>query len=334
MRGWLVLLLSVCTCFAQSGYRITKRIPVGGDGGWDYLIVDSASRRVYVSHGTQVVVLDADSGAITGKIDGLKGVHGIAIAPDLSRGYISNGQSGTITIFDLKTLQRIGDDIPAGKHPDSIIFDPATKRVFAFNGQSSDVTAIDAELASTAGTASLEGKPEFAVADDKNAVFVNIEDKNSLMRIDARKLLIEQKWPLSPCDAPSGLAMDRAKRRLFAGCHNRMMAVVNADDGKVVATVPICQGVDATAFDPGTGMIFNSCGDGSITVIRENAPDKFTVIDTIKTEQGARTMAIDLKTHKLFVPTAKFEEASLGANSQRPRPKMVPGTFAVLVLEK
>ena len=329
------LLLLSSTAFAQTGYHITKRIPIGGEGGWDYLIVDPDARRVYVSHAAEVDVIDADSATLVGKITGLKGVHGIALAPKLSRGFISNGQSGTVTAFDLKTLKKIGDDQPAGKNPDAILFDPATSRVFAFNGQSSNITAFDAELFSTTGTIALEGKPEFAVADEDNAVFVNIEDQNAVLRIDARKLLIEQKWPLDPCDSPSGLAMDRSTRRLFAGCHNKMMAVVDANNGKVVATVPICQGIDATAFEPGTGLIFNSCGDGTITVIHEESPDSYKVVETVKTQAGARTMALDPKTHKLFLPVAEYEPAPPAAEGQpRSRPKMVSGSFSILVLEK
>ncbi len=327
----LVLLMLASAISGQTGYHITKRIPIGGDGGWDYLTVDPDARRVYVSHGTEVDVIDADTAVIIGKLTDLKGVHGIALASTLNRGFISNGQSGTITAFDLKTLKRVGDDIPAGKNPDAIIFDPASSRVFAFNGRSSDVTAIDAELSAPVGSVALEGKPEFAIADAQNAVYVNIEDKNVMMRIDARKLLVEQKWKLEPCESPSGLTMDRSTRRLFVGCHNKMMAVINANDGKLITTMPICEGIDATAFDPETKMIFNSCGDGTITVIHEDSPDRYKIVETIKTRAGSRTMAVDTKTHKLFVPAAEFEPASAGKGT---RPKMVTGSFSVLVLEK
>lgn len=334
MRFLIAAVFLASGLIAQSGYHITQRIPIGGEGGWDYLAVDPDGRRVYVSHGTEVVVLNADTGEIVGRITGLKGVHGIAIATPFGRGYISNGQSNTVTAFDLKSLKKLGDDIPTGKNPDAIIFDAATGRVFAFNGRSSDATAIDAQLGASVGSVSVEGKPEFAVADNENAVYVNIEDKNLISRIDARKLLVEQNFSLAPCESPAGLSMDRSTRRLFAGCHNKMMAVLSADTGKLVTTLPICDGIDATKFDPGTGLIFNSCRDGSITVYHENTPSDFTLVDTVKTQAGSRTMAVDTKTHKLFVPAAEFEPAPAAGPGQNPRPKMVAGSFSVLVLEK
>ena len=335
MRSAVLGLILTSAALAQTGYHVTKRIPVGGDGGWDYLMVDNAARRLYVSHATEVDVIDADNGTVAGKITGLKGVHGIALAPEFNRGFISNGQAGTVTVFDLKTLKRIGDDLPAGKNPDAIIYDSATGRIFVFNGGSSNATVIDAELGVAVGTVTLEGKPEFGVADGANAVFVNIEDKNSIMRIDSRKLLVEQRWALAPCEEPSGIAMDRSGRRIFSGCHNKMMAVLDADSGKVVTTVPICDGIDATWFDSETAMVYNSCSDGTITAIHQDSPNEYKVVDTIKTQSGSRTMALDSKTHKLFVPAAEYEApAAPPAEGQRPRRKMVPGSFSVLVLEK
>jgi DNA-binding beta-propeller fold protein YncE len=337
MRSKLIFSsLAVSTVLVAAGYHVANKVAIGGDGGWDYVTVDPDARRVYVSHATEVDVLDADSGAIVGKIAELKGVHGIAIAPEFSRGFISNGQSGTITIFDTKTLKKVNDELPAGKNPDSIVYDPATQRIFAFNGGNSSATVIDAELGSIVGTVTLQGKPEFAAADGANAMYVNIEDKSAIARIDTRKLLVEQVWKLAPCEEPSGMAMDRASRRLFVGCGNKLMAVVNADSGKIVSTLPICSGVDASAFDPDTKLIFHSCGDGNVTVFHEDSPDQYTAQEPVQTRAGSRTMAVDTKTHKLFLPTADFEPESTqpAQEGQRARRKMLPGTFGVLVVEQ
>jgi YVTN family beta-propeller protein len=290
--------------FADGNNRIIKKIPIPGQGGWDYLIVDEGARRLYVSHGTQVEVLDADSGAIVGKIPNTLGVHGIALVPQLGRGFVSDGQTATVTIFNLKTLETIGQ-VPTGKKPDGIIFDPATSQVFAFNGGSDSVTVISAADGKVAGTVDLGGGPEFAVADGKGHVFNNLEDQNQVVKIDSKKLVVEQRWPLAPCEAPSSMAMDRPNRRLFIGCRNKVMAVVDADSGKVITTVPIGDHVDATAFDPDSQLIFNSNGEGTITVVRQDTPDKYSVVETVKTLPKARTMALDPKTHHLFLSTAE-----------------------------
>lgn len=335
MHRSFALLFTLCLAFAQSGYHQLKKITIGGEGGWDYLIADAG--RVYVSHGAEVDVVDAKTGAVAGKITGLHGVHGIALAPEFGRGFISNGQSGTVTIFDLKTLEKIGEDVPAGKNPDAIIYDPGSKRVFAFNGRSSDATAIDAKDGKVAGTVPLEGKPEFAAADGKGHVYVNIEDKSEVFDIDSKKLTVEHKWPLAPCEEPSGMAMDTKSRRLFSGCHNKMVAVMDADTGKVVATPAIGEGVDATAFDPGTKYVLNSCGDGTLSVVHEDSPDKYSVVEQVKTAQRARTMALDTQTHTVYLAIADFEAlpaapppADKDGKTQRPRPKIVPGTFGLL----
>ncbi len=320
--------------WAAASYQVGNKIPITGEGGWDYVTVDAENRRVYISHSTEVVVLDADTHALVGRITGAKGVHGVAIAPEFSRGFISNGQSGTVTIFDTKTLKKIGDDLKVQKSPDAIVYDPATGRVFAFNGESSSATAIDAELGAVVGTVNLQGKPEFAAADGANAMFVNLEDKNAVARIDTRKLLVEQVFRLAPCEEPSGMAMDRVTRRLFVGCGNNMMAVLNANDGKLITTMPICSGVDATTFDPEAGMIFHSCGDGMVSVIHEDSADKYTAQEPLKTRAGSRTMGLDTKTHKLFLPTADFEPATPAKEGEKPRPKMLPGSFGLLVMER
>jgi YVTN family beta-propeller protein len=289
------------------GYFIVKKIPIPGQGSWDYLSVDEGARRLYVSHGTQVEVLDVDSGAIVGTIPKTPGVHGIAIAAELGRGFVSNGKASTVTIFDLKTLKPIAD-VATGQKPDAIIFDPATSRVFAFNGGSNRATAIDAATGKVAGTVDLGGGPEFAAADGNGFVYDNLEDESLVLKIDSRKLTVEQRWPTAPCASPSSMAMDRANRRLFLGCRSKVMAVMNADTGKVITTLPIGDHVDATAFDPQTRLIFNSNGEGTITVIREDSPDKYSVVETVKTLPRAKTMALDPTTHRLFLSTAESDQ--------------------------
>ena len=305
LRLFLILLIAFSTlAFADGNNRIIKKIPIPGQGGWDYLIVDEGARRLYVSHGTQVEVLDVDSGAIVGKIPNTLGVHGIALVPELGRGFVSDGQTSTVTIFNLKTLETIGQ-VPTGKKPDGIIFDSATSQVLAFNGGSNSVTVISAADGKVAGTVDLGGGPEFAVADGQGHVFNNLEDQNQVVKIDSKKLVVEQRWPLAPCEAPSSMAMDRPNRRLFIGCRSKVMAVVDADSGKVIPTVPIGDHVDATAFDPDSRLIFNSNGEGTVTVVRQDTPDKYSVVETVKTLPKAKTMALDPKTHHLFLSTAE-----------------------------
>ena len=320
-----VLLAGPAALAAPPGYHLLKTIPIAGDGGWDYVTVDGAARRVYVSHGTEVVVLDADSCEVVGKIAELKGVHGIAVAPELGRGFISNGQRNDVTIFELKTLKAVGT-VETGKNPDAIIFDPATQRVFAFNGRSNNATVIEAKDGKVAGTIELGGKPEFAVADGTGSVFVNLEDKSLVVKIDARKLAVQERWPVAPGKAAVSMAMDTKNRRLFIGCANKLVVVLNADTGKVVDQQPIGDRVDASAFDPETGLVFCSNGDGTVTVLHEDGPDKYSVVETVKTQVGSKTMALDPKTHKLFIPAAKFQQTA--GNARR---RMEPGTFSVLV---
>ena len=300
-----VLSINLLAASAQtSGYHVTKKIAIPGQGGWDYLAVDEAARRLYVSHGTQVEVIDLDSGGIVGKVAPTPGVHGIAIAPELGRGFVSNGQSSTVTIFDLKTLKTISE-VPTGKKPDAIIYDPASSRVFAFNGGSNSATAIDAADGKVAGTVDLSGGPEFAVSDGAGYVYDNLEDESLVLKINARTLKVEQRWPTAPCASPSSMAIDRPNRRLFLGCRSKVMAVMNADSGQVITTLPIGDHVDATAFDTESRLIFNSNGEGTVTVIHQDSPDKYSVVENVKTLPRAKTMALDLKTHQLFVSTAE-----------------------------
>jgi DNA-binding beta-propeller fold protein YncE len=329
-----VSLLATFSAAADTGYHVIKTYRLGGDGGWDYLTLDSSSRRLYISRATHVMVIDADSGKSVGDIPDTPGVHGIALAPELGRGFVSNGREGTVTIFDIETLKLISK-VKAGDNPDAILYDPASKRVFTFNGRSQDSTAIDAAKGTVLGTIKLQGKPEFAVSDGKGEIFVNIEDKSQLDAIDPNKLEVKSRWPLAPCQEPSGLSMDRKNRRLFAGCDNKMMAVVDADSGKVVATPAIGEGVDATAFDEGTGLAFASCGEGVLTVVREESASKFSVADNVKTQEGARTLALDDKTHQVFVVTAKFgPPPAPTADNPRPRHTILPDSFVVLVIGK
>ena len=332
--SFVLMLASALLSAGPSGYHVAKKIVLGGEGGWDYLTVDSKARRVYISRGTHVMVVDADSGALLGDIPNTNGVHGIAIASEFDKGFISDGRDGTVTIFDLKTLKILGT-APTGKNPDAIIYDPVSKRVFAFNGGSKDATAIDAKTGTVAGTIALGGKPEFAVADEKGYVFVNIEDTSEIVRIDSNKLAVENRWKIAPGEEPSGLAIDRKHRRLFSVCSNKLMVVLNADDGKMVTTLPIGAGTDAAGFDPETGFAFSSNGDGTLTVAHEDSPDKYSVIENVTTLRRARTMALDAKTHQVYTVSAEFGTAPAPTAEQpRPRPPMVPGTFTLLILSR
>jgi hypothetical protein len=329
MRRLLILglLPAMLAMAAPTGYHVLGDVKIGGEGGWDYLTVDSAARRLYVSHATHVAVVDIDAGKVVGDIPDTQGVHGIAVIPELNKGFTSNGRANSVTIFDLKTLKPIGQ-VATGENPDSIRYDAVSGRVFTFNGRSNNSTAIDAKTGKVAGTIALGGKPEFSVADGKGTVFVNIEDKNEVVAIDAAKLAVAKRYSLSPCDGPSGLAIDTKNRRLFSVCSNRLMAVSDPDSGKVLATPPIGQGSDGAVFDPATGYAFSSNGDGTLTVVQQ-AGGKWDVLENIATERGARTIALDDKTHKLYLPTARTAPAQGGG-----RATYLPDTFKVLVIGK
>ena len=318
---------------AAGPYHLLRAIAVGGEGGWDYLEADRAGRRLYVSRGTRVVVLDLDTEKVVGEIPNTQGVHGVALVPDLHRGFTSNGRSSTVTIFDTGTLATIREVPTTGENPDAILYDPATRRVFTFNGRGKNATAFDAATGEAAGTIPLGGKPETGVADGKGRVFVNIEDTNEVVRIDSRGLQADARWPLAPCEEPTGMAMDRSSRRLFIGCHSGKMMVLDAENGRIVASLPIGQGVDATAFDAQASLAFASNGDGTLTVVKEEGPDSFRVLDNVATQRGARTMALDEKTHRIFLSTAEFgPPPAPTAERPNPRPPVLPGTFKVLVV--
>jgi WD40 repeat protein len=298
--GWLGATLSA----VPPDYHLQKRVDVGSTGAWDYLIYDPTGHRVFVSRATHVMVLDGESGATLGDIPDTPGVHGIALAPELGKGFTSNGRANTVTIFDLKTLQPMGQ-AATGKNPDAIVYDPASKRVFTFNGRSDNATAIDAETGQPVGTIALAGRPEFAVADGQGTVFVNIESKHSLTAIDSRTLSVKANWDMPGCEGPSGLSMDRPHRRIFSVCDNKVMAILDADSGKLITTVPSGDGPDASAFSPKLGLAFSSNGgDGTLTVVHEDSPDKFTVMQNIRTETGARTMALDEDAGTVYLVSA------------------------------
>jgi len=317
---------------AQS-YHLTSTISIPGPGGWDYVAADSENRRLYVSHTNVVEVVDLDSEKVIGQIAGTNGVHGIALANDLGRGFISAGRDNQVVIFNLKTLATVGT-AKTGTNPDGILYEPTTQRVFAFNGRSKNATVIDAKDGSVIGTIDVGGKPEFSVADGTGRVFVNVEDKNEILDIDPKSLAVKARWSIAPAESPSGLAIDTEHHRLFAVCDGNKMAVVNYDDGKVVATVPIGEGPDAAAYDAGTHTAFSSNGEGTVTVVKVEANDIYTP-STVKTKKSARTMTLDLKTHKLYLPSADFgpPPAATAANPH-PWPSIVTGSFKVLVLSQ
>ncbi len=335
-RHWMVslLLLLAVPALAQASYKVINKVTLGGEGGWDYLMVDSAARRIYISRGTHVMVVDAESLKPVGDIPDTPGVHGIAIAEDVGRGFTSNGQGNTVTIFDPKSLKKTGE-VKVGQNPDAILYDKASGRVFTMNGRSHDTTAIDAKTGTVAGTLALGGKPEFAQADGKGHIFVNIEDTSELVQFDSKNLKEMNRWKLAPCEEPSGLALDNDHHRLFSVCGNKLMTVVDANSGKIITTLPIGPGTDAASWDPSTQLAFASCGGGpgSITVVHEDSPDKFTVVQTVETAPRARTMTLDPKTHNLFTVTAQFNPPPAATpENPRPRPSMVPGSFVLIEL--
>lgn len=335
-----LLLTALAVAAPKSDYHLLNKYPFPAAEGstreyFDYVTVDSAARRVYVSHGTEIKVIDADSGKLITNITGLKQDHGVALAPEFNRGFISDGGAAKVVIFDLKTLKPIGE-AQADKDADSIVYDPASKRVFVMNGDPNTSTVIDAKTGAAVSTISLGGAPEFAVADGKGTVYVNMEDKNEVVAIDSQKLTIKSRWPVSPAGGPTALALDQEHRRLFsAGRNPQMLVVMDADNGHVIQSFPISGGVDAAVYESETGLVFASTREGMIHIFHEDSPDKFSEVETVKTEFGAKTMGLDSKTHHLFVDTADFGPPSK-PTAERPRPQRtaLPGTFHVLVYGK
>ncbi len=323
----VAMLLLAATALAADGtqYRLIQRYNLGGEGGWDYVSIDPSARRLYIARATRVMVVDADSGKLVGEVPNTPGVHGVALVPDLHRGFTSNGRDNTVTVFDLATLKPEAR-LSVGDGPDAIVFDPFSRRVFTFNGRGKSTTAIHAPDNKVVATIPLGGRPEFAVADAQGKMYVNLEDKAEIAVLDTQGLAVAHRWPLAPCEEPTGIALDPQHRRLFVGCRNRKLAVVNADTGAVITTLPIGQGVDAVAFDPGKQWAFSSNWDGTLTIVHQDAPDKYTVVDNVPTALGARTMAFDPQSHHVYLVTAKYQEAGVD------RRATVPDSFELLVV--
>ncbi len=315
-------------------YRVVDHLKIGGNGFWDYLTADPAHHHLFVSHGMLVEVEDLTTGKVIDQISPTPGVHGIALAPELNRGFVSDGRDSTVTVFDLTSLKVLGTVKVTGRNPDAITYDPFSHRVFTFNGGSDNATAIDATTGTVVGTVALPGRPEEGTPDGQGHIYANIEDKSEIAVIDSKGLTVTGQWSLAPCEGPSGLAMDIVHRRLFSGCGNQVMAVSDPDAGKVVASVKVGRGVDGTAFDPGPQLVFIPNGaDGTLSVIHEDAPDRFAVVQTVTTARGARTITLDGETHRVYVPTAQFGPPPAQAPpGQRRRPSIVPGSFEVVVV--
>lgn len=319
---------------ASPQYRLTHRMDLPGDEGWDDLTFEPGGERLFISHGSEVLVVDTRSLKVVGTIPDTPGVHGIALAPELGRGYISAGRAGTIVVFDLKSLARLKDIKVTGENPDAIVYDAFSQRVFSFNGRGRNATAVDAKTDAVVGTIALDAKPEFAVSDGKGRIYVNLEDKNSLAAIDPQHLSVISVWPLTGCEEPSGLAFDAAGKRLFAGCDNKVMAVLDATSGRTLGTAPIGEGVDGARYDPAKHFAFASCGEGVLTVVRVGAGGAPEVVQSLTTERGARTMALDERGHRVFLVTANFGPPPPATPEHpHPRPAILPGTFRLLVVE-
>ncbi len=326
------LVLTALPAAAAPNYHVTHRYVLGGDGGWDYLTYDAAHKRLFISRSTHVMVVDPWTGTVVGDIPGTPGVHGIALAPDLGKGFTSNGMDGSVTVFDLATLAVTAHIATPAKNPDGIVYDPATRRVLTFNGRGNDATVIDAVTNTVAGTIALGGRPEFPVADGRGMVYDNIESTSEIVAIDTRKATVVSRFALGACQSPSGLSMDRANRRLFAACDGQM-GVIDADRGTVIATLPTGAGTDATRFDPALMLAYASNGrDGTLTVVHEDSPSHFSIVQNAKSETSARTMALDPQSGAIFLVTAQMQ-INAAATNPRERYHMVPGTFALLVMQ-
>ncbi len=323
------VILSAVPAFAQKQFKMADRVKLGGEGGWDYLIYDNVGHRLFITRGSHVMVVDTGSLKVAGDIPELSGIHGVALAQDLGRGFVSNGGDNTVQVFDLKTLKKL-DSVKVGDRPDAILYDPFSKHVFTFNARGQNSSVVDPASGKVVGTIPLGGKPEFPASDGKGKLYVNIEDKGQISQVDVSKQTVLNTWPIAPCQEPSALAFDVEHHRLFAGCGNKMMAVVDSDSGKVVTTVPIGEGVDAGGFNPETQEVFMSCGEGVLTVIHEDSPDKYTVQQNLATVKGARTMALDQENDVVYLVTAQREATPPAAGQ---RPAMVPGSFELIVVK-
>jgi YVTN family beta-propeller protein len=336
MKKLIVLLLTIFTASLFAGlqaqnnkaFHILKSFHILSGGGWDYIAVGPGNNRLYVSHGTQVNILDKTTGDSIGIIENTTGVHGIAFDKSQNKGFTSNGRLNNVTVFDLKTNAVI-TQIPTGQNPDAIMYEPFIKKIITCNGRSKNLSIIDPVENKLIDSVDVGGKPETAVSNGTGKLYVNIEDKNEIVVVDLKTFKVEAHWPLAPAEEPTGLAFDKTTNRLFAGCGNKLLAIVDAKNGKVIETLPIGDGCDGAGFDPGTKNIFTSNGEGTMSVFHEKSADKFDAVATVVTKRGARTITVDEQTHLIYLPTAEFEAQS---NPPQGRPKMVPGTFQVLVI--
>jgi DNA-binding beta-propeller fold protein YncE len=330
--GVLLSCLGTVALTAQA-YHLAHTYTLGGNGGWDYLALDTAGHRLFIGRQDRIMVVDPETGALLAEIPGLERAHGVAFAYASGHGFATSGGDSSVVMFDLKTLAVLGR-APAAEDADAILFDPSTGHIFTFNGDAESSSVIDATSGKRIGTVALGAKPEFGVATDDGKLYVNLESTGEVAEIDAAAMTVTRKWSLAPCEAPTGLAIDQAHHRLFSGCRNGLMAISDALTGRLLTTAPIGRGVDACRFDPGTGLAFASNGEGTLSVVREVTPDSFVVAATVDTKRGARTMELDLATHRVYTVTAEFGPAPAPTTEQpRPRPSIVPGTFALLVLE-
>lgn len=328
----LCALLTLPAAAAPAGYHVVTSYTLGGDGGWDYINRDPASGNLFITRGSHVMVVDPASGRLLGDIPGLMGIHGTAFAG--GKAYVSEGGANRIAVVDPRTFTKTGE-IAVGGRPDTILYDPFSKRLFTFNSTSKDATAVDPVTGKPVGSVPLGGKPEAAVSDEAGTIYVNIEDTSELVAFDAKTLTVKKRYPLAPCQEPSGIAADLAHGRVFSGCDNKMIAVTDMKTGKAVAQIPIGEGVDANRFDPATGLVFSANGEsGTLTVVHEDSPDKFTVLQNLPTAEGARTMELDPTTHRLFTVTSQRKPGTPTAERPNPRPVPVPGTFRLIVLDR
>jgi len=337
------LLLSMLACgfgavsaqdAGNRGYKILQKVSLPGDGGFDFLTVDSDNRRIYITHNNSVQVIDADTLKLIGTVDNVPHPHGVVFLPDMGKGYATSGDPGSVIVFDLKTFKHLSE-ISASKDADVIIYDKASGHVVTFDGDSKNSTVIDPATDKVIQTVDLPGAPEVAVSDGKGYLYDNLESESKIIKIDAQTMKITKSWPLAPGASPSGLSMDLENNRLFSGCHNQLLVVMNAKNGKVVQTLPIGKSVDGTYFDPASATIFSSNGDGTLTVIHEDSPNKYTLVENVQTEEGAKTMAFDSKTGHVFLTTAQRGEAPTPTKEDpKPKRKIIPGTFHLLVLGK
>jgi DNA-binding beta-propeller fold protein YncE len=318
----------------QSGYHVIKKVVLGGDGGWDFITFDDPGHRLFISRSSHVMVVDIDSGKAVGDIANTTGVHGIALVPEIDRGFTSNGRDSSVTIFDLKSLKML-NQVRVGQNPDDIFYEEVSKRVFTLNGGSHDATVIDPKSGKVVGSIQFDGRPEFAVADGLGHVYVDLEDKSQIVTFDSRTLNILSTWPLAPGEEPTGMALDKTHHRLFVGCANNLMVILDADSGKVITSVPIGSGVDGVNFDSELGLIFSSNGDGTLTIVKADSTDKYSVLDNVPTQKGARTMALDPKSHRIYLVSADFGPAPAPtADHPHPRPSILPNSFALLIAGK